>query len=633
MAAEPSRKRPARKRPAPRHPHGELRGTAVAPGPGMQMVAPERRLLLESMPWAVLGFDANRRIDYANGKAAELFGQSVDEVIGKRLRGAGLAGPGVRQWEERQEEVFRTGQPQIFAHTVRREQRDYELETRLLPEVDENGSTRRILCISRNINETEAFELAAKESDKRFRRIIEQAPVGICVTDHNGYFIQVNAAYLRFYGYREDELIGRHFTLVVPEAHRAFMANLHDEFIANEHEILAEWDVITRNNEPKVILADAVRVVGSGGHYNKITFVIDVTEKKQAERALQERERDLAKAQEIAHVGSWRWNADEDILHWTAETYRIYEIKPSVTGNNLWKAMRRRVHPDDRERFAAYEKAIREGRQSEALEYRLRLPKGREKVLWSEFEPIRHNGRVTGAAGAVHDITARKRAETELRASREELKRLSEHLQHVREQESTRLAARIHDNLGQELTALKMEIVLALKQLPQDHPVITRNRERILDTLEQTLSTVKQLALELRPHILNDLGLEAAMEWQLGEFERRGGIPCELTTRGFRNGLSDAAATGLFRIFQEALTNIARHARATRVHVTLTTTKSGTRLSVRDNGVGMPEARADSPDAFGIVQMRERAQALGGTLHITGKTGQGTTVSVTIPDA
>jgi signal transduction histidine kinase len=234
------------------------------------------------------------------------------------------------------------------------------------------------------------------------------------------------------------------------------------------------------------------------------------------------------------------------------------------------------------------------------------------------------------------DITERQRAEEALRLVSEQTRALALRLEHIREQERTRIAREIHDVLAQELTRLKIDLVWLARRTtkPIDDPVRTQMSSRISDALAQTdvaITTVQRIATELRPVILDSLGLSAAVEWQAEDFSRRTGIACHARTPGPALTLDRERATALFRILQESLTNIARHAFASQVDIQLSAMEDHVTLVVRDNGHGIAAAQLADPLSIGLTGMRERAQAFGGTAEIAPAGAGGTVVAVRLP--
>lgn len=229
----------------------------------------------------------------------------------------------------------------------------------------------------------------------------------------------------------------------------------------------------------------------------------------------------------------------------------------------------------------------------------------------------------------LRDVTDRRRAEHELREMNQQLRGLSASLQDVREQERARIAHELHDELGQQLTGLKLDLSWLSTRTKEGRAVTPDKVDEMRHMLDAAIASVRRLSTELRPLILDDLGFGAAVAWQTREFAKRTGLEIALNLRAESLVTDNALATALFRIVQESLTNIVRHAYATRVEIALLTDGKSLRLTVEDDGRGM-ENHAN-PDGFGLVSMRERANALGGSFHITSHPGRGTTIEVAFP--
>lgn len=226
-------------------------------------------------------------------------------------------------------------------------------------------------------------------------------------------------------------------------------------------------------------------------------------------------------------------------------------------------------------------------------------------------------------------VDRREEAEERMRSDERRLKALSERLLTVQEEERTRISRELHDNLGQSLTALKMDVI-GLLQAAAQPPSVASIRDRILRTLDDTVTAVQQISSELRPSELDDLGLVAAMEAEALLFEERSGIECELSVVGEEPGDRDCVTT-IYRIVQESLTNVARHSNATRVELRLRNAGDELHLQVRDDGRGITEEETADPRSLGLLGIRERAALVGGTVSFEGTSGGGTVVSVRIP--
>jgi signal transduction histidine kinase len=240
-------------------------------------------------------------------------------------------------------------------------------------------------------------------------------------------------------------------------------------------------------------------------------------------------------------------------------------------------------------------------------------------------------GMPSGNIGVVRDITERKRAEDQLRGSREELRALAAHLQSVREEERGRIALEIHDELGQSLTVLKMDSSWLVKRLPENQKLLIEKTESMLKLIGDTIHKVRKISNDLRPGVLDNLGIIAAIEWQAKEFQGRSGTKCELNLIPEDIDLEGERSTAVFRIFQETLTNIARHANATEVNISLVQEAGNLTLKVEDNGRGIKKEEISNPKSLGLLGMRERAILFGGEMKIIGLPGKGTTVTLRIP--
>jgi signal transduction histidine kinase len=232
--------------------------------------------------------------------------------------------------------------------------------------------------------------------------------------------------------------------------------------------------------------------------------------------------------------------------------------------------------------------------------------------------------------GIMTNITQSKLAEEEIKKSREQLAELSAHDEKVKEQERTRISREIHDDIGGNLTAIKMALALLARRLPADDTPLLEKANYVDSLVDRTIESIHRISGDLRPGIL-DIGLVAAIKWQINEFEKQVGIACEFSSNKKEVDLPLDQATALFRIFQEALTNISKHARATQVSVKLARTNRNVRLEISDNGKGLGTEDRRKPKSFGIRGMIERANALGGTLTVNTRPEGGCIVAIKIP--
>ncbi len=244
---------------------------------------------------------------------------------------------------------------------------------------------------------------------------------------------------------------------------------------------------------------------------------------------------------------------------------------------------------------------------------------------------IVNNGGIFAIVTAFQDITDLKRAEQELQHSRQQLRELSVFLQSVREEERKRIARELHDELGQSLTALRIDLNWLEERLPEAESGVTGKLAAMERLLNRTVDSMRRISEDLRPGMLDDLGLAAAIEHHVEQFTERTGIPCELTMLQEDFDLNDQVATAVFRILQESLTNVARHAAASRVTVEVQEQDDEMRLTVQDDGSGLPDKKERRHNSFGLIGMHERVKMLGGRLTIDSAPGQGTRIEAVIP--
>jgi signal transduction histidine kinase len=261
--------------------------------------------------------------------------------------------------------------------------------------------------------------------------------------------------------------------------------------------------------------------------------------------------------------------------------------------------------------------------------------------LATRIGPIRGSDEISHLARVFNDMAAalelrevrEYEAKEALERSREQLRDLASYLQDVREQERTRIAREIHDDFGQSLTILKMDLSWLKKHMLQDQPQVQNKIDAMFKVIDASLQTLHTVSSELRPVVLDDFGLESAIEWQAEEFQNRTGVRCRIESRVGDLDLTKEQSTAVFRIFQETLTNIMRHSSATEVNVRLEKDSDTLILEVTDNGRGITEAEISDSQSFGLLGMRERLYPLNGQVDFIGHPNEGTRVIVRVPIA
>jgi len=367
----------------------------------------------------------------------------------------------------------------------------------------------------------------------------------------------------------------------------------------------------------------------------------DITERKRAEEALHDA---FVKMKELEFIIDhspavvWLWKAEEGWpVEYVSSNVSLFGYTPDdFTGGRL--AFSSIVHPDDISRVGAeVERYTHEGRTEFVQEYRIMTKSG--DIRWVDDRTwVRReaDGTATHYQGIVVDITERRRAEDELRQSHAQMRALAERLQQIREESQIAIAREIHDELGGGLTGVKMDLswlsqMLGKGKADKESDPLMKRIQAANQLIDDLIRNVRRIGTTLRPSVLDDLGLIAALEWESVEFSSRTGIQCEFVSAYEYVNLADTTATAVFRIFQEAMTNVARHSGADKVTILFREDAGYLYLEVMDNGRGITEPEVLGMKSLGILGMRERALVFGGELSISGEPGRGTTVVLKIP--
>jgi PAS domain S-box-containing protein len=485
-------------------------------------------------------------------------------------------------------------------------------------------------------------EEARRESEERFRALVTFSPDAV-YSHIDGRITFVNPAMCRLLGATEPtQLLGKSvFAIVHPDYH-ALVRERWQVVFAGKPAPIVEEKFVRLNGVPVEVEVSAVRLEFQGRQEVQV-IAREITQRKQVEAALREgelRQRELVErltvAQAVGKVGSWETDLTTMAVTWSEQAHRIFETTP-VTFQPTHLAFIAFVHPEDR---ALVDQAFRDSlgqTDLAAIEHRIVLSGGRIKIVEERWRVFRdEQGRPVRAVGTVQDITERKQAEKKLEQSRGQLRALIARLQRAQEEERTRVAREIHDELGQLLTGLKMDVRWLEKKLstpglpPALNPLLDRAvaASELADT---AIATVQKIAAELRPGALDKLGLAAALTQKARRFQERSGIHCAVTVSEPDIQLPPEVATELFYIAQEALTNVARHAQAKTVEIRLTTERDATVLEVCDDGVGITEADQNAVGSLGLLGMKERVAHCAGSIAIERGMPGGTQITVRIP--
>ena len=245
-------------------------------------------------------------------------------------------------------------------------------------------------------------------------------------------------------------------------------------------------------------------------------------------------------------------------------------------------------------------------------------------------KPVKFNGKLEYYLSNWVDITERKKTEQKLSVLNKELRHLTAHMDSVREEERGNISRMIHDEIGQALTALKMDVCWIQKNLHEDQLTMAKLSESMLKMIDATFQKIRWISTVLRPIWLDDLGLPDTLEWLVEEFQQMSGIQCEIVVESNLK-INKQITTTIYRIFQEALTNIFRHSKASLVKITLENENDSLVLTIYDNGKGIPAPLVKSHRSYGIIGMRERAQYVGGTFSINTGKSKGTLIKASFP--
>ena len=587
--------------------------------------------ILERITDGFLALDNNFTFTFVNKKAGDILGFDPNNMIGKNIF-TDFKETASNTFNEACLHSFKT--QQYFAIENHYEPLNIWLENDIYPSPDGLSIFFKDITFKKNA------ELAIKESEEHYKYLIENLHAAVVVHGPDTGIILSNQEAVRLLGKSEEEMKGK-------------KANAEDWcFVSADSKklSLSEYPVVKviesgvplhnivlgigppLQKEITWVLVNAFPEFNKAGNIKQVvvTFV-DITDRKKAEEELKRNDEILNMAQAIAKIGSWEFNLGTQELIWSKELYRIFEAE-QVEDKDLYEYFRNKFHPDDLEKLDTAMKYAIENLKGYQYQHRIIANDGTVKHILGIGEVIINNkGELIGLKGSGQDITEIIKAEEKLQQSYQQIKQLVSHLQEIREQERTNMAREIHDELGQQLTGLKMYISWLNKKC---NPQETEVKEKFSSTMiliEETIKSVRKISMDLRPSILDDLGLLAAIEWQSNEFERRSGISTEFINLTDNKEVPSRLKTGLFRIFQESLTNIARHADAKKIVSSLKFDNNHLTLTITDDGKGFVYKNIDSKKTLGLLGMEERTKEMGGRYEIKSNPGIGTTVSVTVP--
>jgi PAS domain S-box-containing protein len=500
---------------------------------------------------------------------------------------------------------------------------------------DDTGQPVRCEGTVQDITWRKLAEEVLQQAEEKWRALVESSGECIVIADQTGVVFFANSS-------AQKSAIGLPGRNIFSEFNSRSQESLRTAIDRAFRSMQAEVLDLERkaHGEPPSWYEVRVVPIQHGATASRVILIAsDITAKRRAEEAVRESQRFIGRVADaspailyVYDVASERYvyvnHQVEKILGYTAEAF-LSGGKPLAD---------KLVHRDDAglvlERMRRLADAADDGVVFECL---FRMHNAAGQWLWVRTRDVvftrATDGRPAQIIGMAEDVTERQRSRQELEHSREQLRALSARLQEAREEERAAISRRVHDELGQALTALNWEIS-KLKDRPA--PTSETSQREAADKLNEMsgmvdamMQTVRKVSSELRPPILDHFGLVAALEWQAKEFQTRYRIICEFIVRGRVTAPNHDISTAVFRIFQEILTNVARHAAATKVRAQLSENASELTLIVSDNGRGITEGQKSQ--SLGILGMRERAHLFGGVVEIVGASGKGTTITVRIP--
>ncbi|HEY6806354.1 MAG TPA: PAS domain S-box protein [Pyrinomonadaceae bacterium] len=474
------------------------------------------------------------------------------------------------------------------------------------------------------------IQKALAESEEVFRTLAETISAGIYIY-RDGRFIYVNPSAEKMSGYSREELLKMDVLHLV---HPSFQNDVRERILRRD----LGWQSAARHEDQIVTKSGEVRwmdVSAAGAKFHGEPAVIvtafDITSRKRAEEELQRSEERYRTLFETSPDAVAVFDAEMKLTMTNERAASLYGL--TRARELLGKSLYQFIAPEDRERVRSLIEEMQRNGKLVVFECTgLRCDQTRFDL---EMRASLIDDGLASVLTVTTDISQRKLAEKALKVSQEQLRALSAKAQSAREEEGTRIAREIHDELGGALTGLKWELESIDTALTINDgasiPEVRKQIKLMTGLIESTINTVRRISSELRPGVLDDLGLVAALEWHAQQFQKRTGLRIHWESDLEHAQLSLEEATAVFRIFQEVLTNVLRHSRAENVYVKLHEIENYLELEVRDDGRGITEDEQRHTRSLGLLGMKERALLVGGEVSIKGTEGKGTTVLVRVP--
>jgi len=609
------------------------------------------RKVFEEGPFGMTIIDLNSRFLNVNQAFCSMLGYTKEELTGRTF--AEITHPeDVEKNRDLTQQAFQGSIPS-FRFEKRYVAKDGRIVWANLAAAlirDSEGRILHGLGMLEDITERKRAEEELRLSEEKFAKAFRASPAALSLSRFSdGRLLEVNDTFLSMFEYKREEVIGKtslELNLWVDPGDRTWLVEELQRSGRTRNKEIRHWSSSGR----MLNVLSSAETLDLGGVPCLLATFVDITQAKEAQEALRLSEHRYRDFISHSNEGVWRVELEQPIpvdlpVEESVERFLRYgylaecnqaqarNLGFASTDDLIGKRLGDLISSSDEERLDSFRSAVRGGWQNRTVEFQGRDREGNPKFLLRTETPIVEQDRLVRVWGITRDLTELKRAEEQVHHAFEQLRALAARLQNIREEERKRVAREIHDELGQALTAIKIDLISLIRDLPPGSRPPEPRTEALLKLVDGTILAVRRISTDLRPGILDDLGLVATVEWAGEEFEARTGTRCQLTLPPDDLDIDPERATAVFRIFQETLTNVARHAEASAVEVRLTEEGGDLILEVHDNGKGIPEERLSTGRSLGILGMRERAVLLGGDLTIRGIPGAGTTVSVRIPEA
>ncbi len=568
--------------------------------------------------------DNDLKFLYGNHKYLERRGLTIEELVAKEYRDY-HSDEGTGKFMERVKAVHASQKPVVYEYQSEIDGR-YFLRT-LSPMIDaQTKEIESLTVISRDITERKKAEKELYESRQMLQTVLDTIPAGVFWKDRNFFYLGINRAWLDAVGMKSaEEVIGKSDYDLPWDKEQMDSFREYDKRVMESG--IPEFDIIepftradgtlswARTN--KVPLKDREgSIIGILGTYE------DVTKIKRANEALRMSEDKYRNLFNNSEVGMFRTRLDgSEILEFNNKYLEIF----GYTSEELEGAPSVSIWANKNEREKGVQKLKAEGHVTD-LECELLNKQGEVVNCISSARLYPDTGIIEGS---IQDITKRKQMESDLTKAHEMLKVLYIYQDEAKENERKAISREIHDELGQLLSVLKIHLSWTKANYENREEVI-KKIDSMTDIVNGTIETVQRISSDLRPGLLDDLGLIPAIEWFCQEFENRSGIKCHLNLGDFESS-SEKKNLALYRILQEATTNVMRHANARNVYVKCVREEDSIFLEITDDGTGMKQAKIDSSKSLGLIGMRERVKQFNGSLEINSTINIGTKISIYIP--